>query len=87
MTISTMVTDRPSAISTSCTAPVDEDGVVAGDLDRHALGQVLLQLGDGGLDAGRNVQRVGLRLADDADADAGLAVGAQRGLADIAGRA
>jgi hypothetical protein len=61
---------------------VNEDRVVAGDLDRHTLGR-FLQLGDGGRHAGGNIQRVGFGLANDADADAGLAVRAQRGLADV----
>ena len=52
-------------------------------LDAHAFRQVLLDVGDGRVDAVGDVERVRLRLADDADADAGLAVGAQRGLADI----
>ena len=56
----------------------DEGRLVGGDPDRHAFGERRVELGDGGANARRNVERVRLRLADDAEPDAGRAVDAQR---------
>ncbi len=61
----------------------NEGRVVAGDADFDAFGQDLLHLRDGRAHAVGDFQRVRLRLADDAHADAGLAVGAQRRVARI----
>ncbi len=57
----------------------DEDGVVRGDGDLDALGQRLAQLVHGGADAVGDGDGVRLGLADDLDADGGLAVEARHG--------
>ena len=61
----------------------DEHRVVAGDLELRALGQDFGDRRDRLLDALGNIERVRLRLPDDAEPDALTAVGAQRRGADI----
>ena len=57
----------------------DEDGVVRRDGDLDAFGQRLAQLVHGGADAIRDGDGVRLGLADDFDADGGLAIEARHG--------
>ncbi|MND42990.1 hypothetical protein D3C80_337770 [compost metagenome] len=57
----------------------DEDGVITGDDDACAFWQIGRHGIDGGLHAGGNIERVGLRLTDDAKTDTLHAIGAQRG--------
>ena len=64
--------------------PVDEHRVVGRHVNADALGQVRPQPLDGISHALGNLQRVGLRLPDDAESDARLAVGAKLAFADVA---
>ena len=74
----TIVVARARSKTTNFDRAPDEDRVVGGDGDRHVLGQRGVELVDRGPDAGGNLEDIGLRLADDAEADAGLAVHAER---------
>ena len=77
MTAMTMTVASASVINTSRMAPLMKVASSEVTTMRDALGEGLVELGDRRPHALRDGERVGLRLADDAEADAGLAVEAQ----------